>query len=133
MTDVLLFQTINDGDISVDTQGITLTDGLESSVYLSMFGGNEDDVTWWGNLSELDPVNQYIGQTAKAIRVAVATPSRVLPIKDAVEADLAWLTAGGFAQTVEVVVGIPRVNTISISVTINSDTTLEFTQAGPNQ
>ena len=132
MTDVLLFQTINDGDILVDSQGIALTEGLESSVYLSMFGGNEDDVTWWGNLSELDPVNQYIGQTAKAINVAIVTPSRVLPIKDAALADLAWIVAGGYAQEVTVSVGIPRVNTVSVLVTINDDTTLEFTQAGPS-
>lgn len=132
MTDVLLFQTTNDGDINATEQGVELAVGLETAVYLSMFGGNEDPVQWWGDLSETDPVNQYPARTAKAINAAVVTPSRILPIKDAALADLAWVTSGGYAQELDVSVGMPRVNTVSISININGTTVAEFTQEGPN-
>lgn len=133
MTDVLLFQTDNDGDIAATSAGVELTDGLQTAVYLSMFGGNEDAQPWWGDLSENDPANTYPARTAKAINAAIVTPSRMLPIKDAVLSDLSWVVAGGYAQAVDVDVTIPSVNAVKISVNIDGETVFESNQAGPTQ
>jgi len=55
--DVKLFQTTDDGDIYVVNGIVEMSGGLETSAYLSLFGGNEDDdgsdgspFSWWANL-----------------------------------------------------------------------------------
>ena len=59
--DVSLFQTNDDGNIEVEGGIVTMGGGLETSAYLSLFGGNEDDdnrtdnpANWWGNIDETD-------------------------------------------------------------------------------
>ena len=41
--DVLLFQTIDDGNVEVINGIITMSGGLDTAAYLSLFGGNEED------------------------------------------------------------------------------------------
>lgn len=66
MTDILLYDTLDGGDIKVEGNRLVRAEGLETAIYLCLFGGNlQDDgsestskLQWWGNYGE--PVeNQY--------------------------------------------------------------------------
>ena len=64
--DVALRQTVDGGEITVINGIVELDGGLETSVYLSLFGGNVDDPgdrvsdkTWWGNYDETNPNRKY--------------------------------------------------------------------------
>jgi len=59
--DILLIDTLNGGDITFDdNSNLQMTRGLDTAVYLCLFGGNlEDDgsaatdkLQWWGNDGE---------------------------------------------------------------------------------
>lgn len=136
--DVLLFQTENNGEIIV-SGGITeMTGGFETAVYLSLFGGNEDDdgrkennKTWWGNLNEIDPANQYKSETQNLLRSIPATSSNLLKIQAAVERDLNWFLEKKIASSISILVTIPALNRIKIEVHIEAsgeEYSFEFTE-----
>ena len=84
MSDVLLSQTADGGEITVANGQVALTGGLESAVYLSIFGGNDSDSgqestapkQWWGNLDEPDPAGRYRGQTQYLLRALPLVPAK---------------------------------------------------------
>ena len=134
--DVALFHRADGGDIEV-IDGITsMSSGLETSVYLSLFGGNLDDDgrpgnarTWWGNLSEDDPANQYRSETQHLIQALPSIPINLLAIEEAAGRDLAWMIPAGAASAVAVVASLVGPKRIAIVVTITADgedTALEF-------
>jgi hypothetical protein len=43
MTDVLIEQSDDGGEVTIESGLVTLTDDFRSAAYLSLFGGNEDD------------------------------------------------------------------------------------------
>ena len=122
MTDVLLFQTVDDGDINI-VGGITeLTGGFDTSFYLSLFGGNfEDDGTqdnrkgWWGNLLENEPEGKYVSRTQNLLRGLPASPANLRRIEEAVLRDLQWYLDTGIADDIEAVATIPEFGKIKIS------------------
>lgn len=131
--DVLLFQIDDDGEIIVEGGITQMSGGLETAVYLSMFGGNEDDdgssdnpFTWWGNLDELDPVNQYRSETQHLLQALPFSTGNLRRIEDAVNRDLVWMIEAKAATTVDVTVTIPGLNRVKIRIVIDGDTTLEF-------
>lgn len=132
--DVKLFNTLNNGDITVE-EGITeMSGGLETAVYLSLFGGNEDDdglddnrKQWWGNLSENEPSKQYRSETQHMMRSLPLTTNRVRPLEEAILRDLRWLIPD-VARTIEAEVFVIGLNKIKINVVINGDETLTFVE-----
>ena len=139
MTDVLLFQTDNDGDIRYTNGQAGMSDGLETSVFLSLFGGNErdgggtdtDHLQWWGNLIEEDEDAKYRSETQHLLRALPAIPANLLRIKDSAERDLDWLLRT-IAESVEVTVSMPGVNRIRIQIDIvidDSEFQFVFTEA----
>lgn len=125
MTDVLLRQTPDDGDIIAEAGLLRLSEGLETAAYLSMFGGNDDDPgdadttkQWWGNLSEDEPERRYRSETQYLIRSIPAVPSNLLRIEQAAARDLAWFTETGTAKSVAVAARIPALNRVAIDVQI---------------
>lgn len=125
MTDVLLFQTLDDGDIIATNGAIATTDGHETAVYLSMFGGNFDDdgsadnpLQWWGNYGEDSAAYTYRSETQYLLESLPATTGNMKRLDAAVRRDLAWL--GDWLETVEV--SVPRLNAVLISVTIDGKT-----------
>lgn len=125
MSDVLLFQADDDGDITIpDGEDVTLTNGFETSDYLSLFGGNlEDDGTqaterkqWWGNVGEADKSRHQRSSFQALIETAPLT-SDVLPrLERAAEADLAWKVAAGLAESIKATVSVPARNRISVVI-----------------
>lgn len=136
--DVRLFQTVDDGDISV-VDGITqLTGGFDTSFYLSIFGGNfEDDgaedsqLTWWGNLMEVDPAFKYVSRTQNLLRGLPATSGNLRRVEEAALRDLQWYLDAGIADSVTAEASIPEYGRIRIAgvVTVRGEAVpFEFTE-----
>jgi phage gp46-like protein len=128
MTDVLIQQTNNEGDIECVGGVVTLTGGFESAVYLSLFGGPSQ---WWGNLLETDPSRQYDGETEKALNGVPATPANLRKIEQAAQRDLSWLITTKAANTVSVYASMPGVNKINFLISISAvglESQFEFTE-----
>lgn len=136
--DVLLFQTTDDGEITVENGIVEMSSGLETAAYLSLFGGNEDDpgtgvspFTYWANLNETDPVRQYRSETQHLLQSLPATSGNLRRLEDAASRDLAWLLSEKVASSVAVVASIPALNRITLSIKIQAvglEIEFEFTE-----
>lgn len=138
VSDVKLFNAADGGDIEIINGVVTMESGLGTSVYLSLFGGNENDSglqadnsrQWWGNLSETDPAKQYRSRTQYALRSLPAVPANMLRLQDAVKADLDWMLAE-VASKIDVVTTMPALNRVNITIAITVDNAayeFEFTR-----
>jgi len=123
--DVILFQTDDGGDILIENGIISMSGGLETSAYLSMFGGNEDDdgradnsANWWGNIDETETARQYRSETQNLLQGLPATTGNLRRIEDAAKRDLAWMITEGVASEVFVLATMPGINEILITVII---------------
>jgi phage gp46-like protein len=126
--DVLLCQTSNDGDISVEGGITAMSPGLETAAYLALFGGNEDDdgrgdnkFNWWGNLDEEEESRKYRSETQNLLQSLPPTSGNLLRIKDAVQRDYEFFISEGIATSIDVSVSIPALNRIKISADITAD------------
>ena len=136
--DVVLFQSVDDGEIEVIDGVVTMDGGLQTTVYISLFGGNfQDDgladnvFNWWGNQLETDNDAKLRSETQNLLRGIPATSANLLRIKAAVNRDLAWMITRRVINELEVEVSIPALNTIKIIVTINAigpESSFEFVQ-----
>ena len=78
---------------------IVLCDGKYAAVYLSLYGGNDDDSgldgdahrQWWGNMDETDPARTYRSETQHALKAAPLIPANLGQFEDAAKRDLAWM------------------------------------------
>ncbi len=128
--DVFIFDTADGGDI---TQDLAIRDGLESSVYLSLFGGNVKDdgrennaFKWWGNIGENNPPRQYRSETAYLLATVPPTPSNLRRVEDAAGRDLAWCITEAVSKTVKVVASMPKLNFVKLVVALEGISPLEF-------
>jgi len=126
--DVLLFQTNDNGEIEIEGGLVTLSPGLDTSAYLSLFGGNwKDDgsqnnrQTWWGNLDESDPAMQYRSETQYLLGTIPATTGNLKRIEDAARRDLQWLTDEGAANSVTVSASLIGLNRVKIAIVIRAE------------
>ena len=136
--DVKLFQTNDDGEITVTGGIVEMSGGLETMAYLCLFGGNEDDdgrddnpFNWWGNLDENETANQYRSETQNLLQALPATTGNLRRIEDAANRDLAVFTEEKIASLVTVAVSIPGINRIKIIVDIEAngeESSFEFTE-----
>ena len=132
--DVRLFQTNDNGNISVDGGIVAMDGGLNTSVYLSLFGGNyddsgaADDIQWWGNIDETVTDSKQRSETQFLLHSIPAIPANLLRIKDAVNRDLAWMISSKAAESINVLVSMPGVNLVDIMITINGNDTLKFSE-----
>ena len=94
--DLYLFQTDDDGDVEIENGLVTLTTGLETAIYLSLFGGSD----YWANLDETEPDMQYTSATGEFVASAPLTSGNLRALVDIVKQDLQWL--GSADVTVEV-------------------------------
>jgi hypothetical protein len=125
--DVDLFQTVDDGDISV-TGGITrMTGRLATAAYLAMFGGNEDDpgggdttYQWWGNIGETDPAKTYRSETQYLLRNMPNTSENRIKLEQAVLRDLEFFKDIDTASSIQVQTIVPQRNRIDITVDIQA-------------
>lgn len=136
--DVSLFQTNDDGNITVEGGIVTMGGGLETSAYLSLFGGNEDDdgrddnlANWWANIDEVDPAREYHSETQNLLQALPATTGNLRRIEDAANRDLSWFITNKVASTVNVVASIPGINKIKLTIDIEAqgeESSFEFVE-----
>lgn len=125
MSDVLLAQTEDDGDITIpDGEDVTLTNGFETSDYLSLFGGNaEDDASaatenkqWWGNVEEPDKTRHLRSAFQALIDTAPLTSAMLQRLERAALRDLAWKLDAGLVDDIRVTVTVPRRNVVEVVI-----------------
>ena len=136
--DVSLFQTDDDGNIEVEGGVVKMSGGLETSVYLSLFGGNEDDdgrvdnqANWWANIDEVDPAREYHSETQNLLKALAASSGNLRRIEDAANRDLSWFITNKVSSTVNVVASIPGINRIKLTIDIGAqgeETSFEFVE-----
>lgn len=123
MTDALFSCGQDGGDITIENGTIQLDDGLVAAVYLSWFGGNEEDSgmdgdirrQWWANTCEPEPSRQYRSELQYLLRSMPLTPANLKRAQDAAERDVAWMITTGIAKSVSVTATIPALNTIKLA------------------
>lgn len=125
--DVLLYQTDDGGEMDTVGGVVTLSPGLETAAYLSLFGGNEADdgrkdsaSQYWGNLGETDPARQYRSETQHLLRALPATSGNLKRVEDAANRDLAWFLSERVASSVAVSVALVGLNRVSFTITIEA-------------
>lgn len=131
MTDVLLCQTINNGDINLDAGVVELSPGLETAAYLSLFGGFD----WWGNVDEVQPERQYTAKTQTLLETLPPSSRNLLRIEEAAKQDLGWFVSESVASSVEAVATIPALNQVKLAVSIRAEgleADFEFTENWKN-
>lgn len=128
MTDVLLFQTNDNGEMEIEDGLVTLTPGLDTAAYLSLFGGNwKDDgsqnnrQTWWGNLDEQDPSQRYRSETQYLLGAIPAIPRNLRRIEDAATRDLQWVLDERAASSLTVSASLIGLNRVKIEVIIRAE------------
>lgn len=126
--DVLLFQTNDNGEISIENGLVGMTGGFNTAVYLALFGGNADDDTtmnnkknWWGNLVEPDPLFHYRSKTQYVLSRIIPISGNLVQIEDAVETDLQKLIDFGAVDSVDATVSLIDVRKVKISIEIIAD------------
>ena len=126
MTDVLLYDTLDGGELALDGSSIVLTTGLDTAVYLSLFGGNEYDTglsddssdQWWGNLLETDTSKHLRGQLQALLLSTAPNSGNLQRFRDAANNDLRWLTSKGLAKSIDVQVRVLKVQQLQIDISI---------------
>lgn len=133
MSDVLLFQTNNDGDINIENGFVELTDDFRTATYLSLFGGNENDdgrdnnpLTWWANLNEINPANRYVSETEHLLRSLPVTSNNLLRLEDAAKSDLKAFLDLGIVKELTIEIALIDVNKLKYVIQFNGDETVTF-------
>ena len=133
MTDVLLRQSDDGGEITIEAGLVLMSEGLETAAYLSLFGGNEDDpadtdssLQWWGNLLDVEPERRYRSETQFLVRSLPAVPFHLRRIEQAAARDLQWMIDAGVAQSVSIEATIPAVGRVALAVEIVTATGQRF-------
>lgn len=128
MTDVLLFQTDDNGEIEIEGGRVTLSPGLDTAAYLSLFGGNwKDDgsqnnrQTWWGNLDETEPSKRYRSETQFLLGTIPAISRNLRRIEDATTRDLQWLLDESVASSLTVSASLIGLNRVKIEIVIRAE------------
>lgn len=126
--DILLFDTPDGGEIEILQGRTTMERGIRTAVYLSLFGGNDDDDggpaglprQWWGNLLEPDSTKHLRSEFQALLQTLSATPAHLRLLEDAARRDLAWITDYG-VEAIRVEGSMPRVNFASLEIEIDVD------------
>lgn len=126
--DVVLFQTTDDGEITVEDGLVEMSGGLETAAYLSLFGGNEDDDSsqdnpfgWWGNIDAETEARSYVSRTQNILQSLPLSSANLRRVEDAATADLQWFLSEGVASSVSVAVSVPGLNKIAFVISIEAN------------
>lgn len=141
--DVRLYNTPDGGEIDAVNGEIVLDSGLETAVFLSLFGGNERDsglqaddrLQWWGNLTETDPARRYRSETQHLIAALPLVTANLRRIEEAAKRDLEWMVPS-IAVALAVRATMPGLDLVQIDVSLLVDgrqQTFTFIRSGSTQ
>ena len=127
--DVKLIITKEGFDIDLKNNFIEMTSGFESAIFLSIFGGNEEDdyseatkeKQFWGNRLN---GNQYRSRTLKFINGNYANAQNLQLLEQNILLDLNWFIEENIADTLEVDCSIPNFNELKIDIRLLRDSKL---------
>lgn len=111
--DVILFQTVDGGNIIVENGITQMTGGLETAVYLSLFAPAD----WHGNDTVDDNNERMQSQTEEIITGKPQTSKNYQLLDQAIQSDLKWLTA----DKIETSVSAAALNRVNINISITQD------------
>jgi phage gp46-like protein len=125
--------TSDGGEIEYLNGQPTMSDGIFNLVYLSLFGGNEqdsglqgdDNKQWWGNFGETDVSKKYRSETQHLLRSIPAIPANMRRIEDAAQRDLAGLEVIKSATAAVSLVAMNKV-AIDLEIEVRSGTRHQF-------
>jgi len=126
MSDVLVIQTDDGGDIICEAGQIEMDDGVQTAVFISLFGANEDDtgdddtksLEWWANKVATNANEKLRSRTQSLLRGMALTSASLQLIEDAAAQDLQWMLDTKLADAVVPSASITAVNTVKIDVKI---------------
>lgn len=113
--DVLLFQTLDGGNISLTNNQIDMTTGLETAVYLSLFSPED----WFLNDIAETENEKLTSQTEQLIATTPNVSSNYTLLDQAINNDLKWLLDAGRAKSISVGVSSNQINRVNISLEID--------------
>ena len=128
--DVVLYQSVDGGEIESINGLITMNGGLQTAVYLSLFGGNqynEDDneniqtetfKEWWGNFEEVEN-NQYISRTQNFLEGIPPSSANLQTLEELANEDLKWMIDYNLATEIIINASIPELNMVKLEIQIN--------------
>lgn len=106
--DVLLRERQGEGEIFLNDGLVEDCGGLDTAIYLSLFGGNDDDTdgrgrkSWWGNFFKNAPEEEKIVSRFQAAAKGLAVNGANLKkLEGAAAADLKWLKENGLADKID--------------------------------
>jgi phage gp46-like protein len=124
--DVKFFQTADGGEVICANGVFELGEDVPTAVYLSLFGGNEDDSgddsdkanQWWANAIETVESQKLRSRLQNLLRSIPLTSGNLVRIEDAAKLDLQWMLDTKLADSVEVTASIPKLNWVMIETKI---------------
>ena len=117
MTDVLLYEAADGGEINVNDGAVQMSGGLETAAYLSLFGGTG----WWADIDEEVDSRKMTATTQAALETLNPTSGNLRRIEDAAKSDLAWFVSDGAASSVDALATIPELNQVKLTITITAE------------
>jgi phage gp46-like protein len=126
MTDVLLYQTPDGGEVDCVNGQVVMNDELTTAAFLSLFGSNEEDSgadgdqpkEWWGNKLATDEAEKLRGELQQLLKTLPVTSGNLRRFQDAAQRDLSWFVSAGVATAVAVRVVIPFINELRFDIAI---------------
>ena len=113
--DVLLFQSLDGGNVSLDGGLVNMSTGLETAVYLSLFSPEE----WFLNdVAETNEEKLY-SETEQIISKKPNVSANYSLLEQAITDDLKWLTAQGYAKSFSVGVSSNAINRVNIELEVD--------------
>jgi len=128
MSDVKLVQSNDDGDIFIEAGVVELDSGLESSAYLSLFGGDENDdgsqdsqFEWWGNSLEVNPSFLLRSKVQNVLRSIPSIPANLRRVENAAQQDLQWFIDEKVASSVDVFASFDGPGRVRVTIEIKAE------------
>lgn len=113
--DVRLTNTIDGGSIEFIAGQPVMDATIETAAYISLF----TERRWWANEPGTD-----IGSDLETILAGRLTTATINSARDEISRSLAWMTAEGIAQSVDVTVEAAGIDVVHISIVITEPGTL---------
>lgn len=131
MTDLTIRESLNGGDLVIESNDLQLTDELTNQVYLALFGGNVEQSTdevnldianerfdFWGNelFHQDEPDFQFNSEFERTLNRVALNTQGLQELEQVAEQDLSFLNEFG---TVTVSISVISHNRIRIDVKID--------------